>query len=54
MPANRLQLPKMRHWGLLPFLVPLIFLWSIQKPQLTEGLFFSKYWVQVLAWREET
>uniref|UniRef100_A0A8I6A6P2 WAP four-disulfide core domain 6A n=1 Tax=Rattus norvegicus TaxID=10116 RepID=A0A8I6A6P2_RAT len=38
--SPRLQLPKMRHWGLLPFLVPLIFLWSIQKPELTEGLFF--------------
>lgn len=38
----------MRLWGLLPFLVPFILLWSIQEPELAEGVFISKYWVQFL------
>ena len=38
----------MRLWGLLPFLVPFILLWSIQEPELAEGFFISKYWVQFL------
>ncbi|EDL06404.1 mCG142012 [Mus musculus] len=29
----------MRLWGLLPFLVPFILLWSIQEPALAEGVF---------------
>ncbi|XP_034352588.1 WAP four-disulfide core domain protein 6B-like [Arvicanthis niloticus] len=39
MPPNGRQLPKMRLWGLLPFLVPFIFLWSSQEAELAEGLF---------------
>ncbi|XP_017654090.1 WAP four-disulfide core domain protein 6A-like [Nannospalax galili] len=37
----RLQLPNMRRWGLLPFLVPFIFLWSTEEPELAEGFFFK-------------
>ncbi|XP_008819783.1 WAP four-disulfide core domain protein 6A isoform X1 [Nannospalax galili] len=38
----RLQLPKMRRWGLLPFLVSFIFLWSTEKPELAKGCFFKR------------
>ncbi|XP_038188031.1 WAP four-disulfide core domain protein 6A-like [Arvicola amphibius] len=37
MPLARQLLLKMRLWELLPFLVPFIFLWGIQEPELAEG-----------------
>ncbi|XP_028625593.1 WAP four-disulfide core domain protein 6A [Grammomys surdaster] len=39
MPLNGRRLPKMRLWGLLPFLIPFIFLWSIWKAEPAEGFF---------------
>ncbi|XP_055451909.1 WAP four-disulfide core domain protein 6A-like [Psammomys obesus] len=39
MPPDRLQLPKMRLWALLPFLAPFFFPWNIQEPELAEGFF---------------
>nr|XP_048296810.1 WAP four-disulfide core domain protein 6A-like [Myodes glareolus] len=41
MPLARQLLLKMRLWELLPFLVPFIFLWGIQEPELAEGFFMK-------------
>ncbi|KAK7827793.1 hypothetical protein U0070_019617 [Myodes glareolus] len=43
MPLARQLLLKMRLWELLPFLVPFIFLWGIQEPELAEGFFMRSY-----------